>query len=211
METAKKPPSRAVRSVMSQFGRPRGLLGRVVGLILANRPGNLRRNRFTVEKLALKDGERVLEIGCGPGVALKLCLNSGPSVSCAGLDHSEAMIAMSRSRNRGDVKSGRLHLVLGGPEHLEFAGAGFDKVMMINVAMFVSDRASLFADLKRRMASPGRIVVTHEPRNPGATDADGEAFAAKLSGELAAAGFANIRKEALALKRLAAQCVIAES
>jgi hypothetical protein len=60
-----------ITMVYSQFHRPAGLLGRVVGWIMANRPSNIQRSRWTVDLVNLQAGGRVLEIGFGPGLAIE--------------------------------------------------------------------------------------------------------------------------------------------
>jgi hypothetical protein len=57
--------------IVSQFRQPHGFLGQIAGLIIANRPSNLERNNWTVDLLDLKPTDNVLEIGFGPGIALK--------------------------------------------------------------------------------------------------------------------------------------------
>jgi hypothetical protein len=59
-----------IATVYSQFHRPAGLLGRVVGWIMANRPSNIERSRWTVDLLNVQPTDHVLEIGFGPGLAL---------------------------------------------------------------------------------------------------------------------------------------------
>jgi hypothetical protein len=49
--------------VRAQFGRPTGVLGRVLGWTLASRPSNRRRNVWTVSLLNVQRHDRVLEIG----------------------------------------------------------------------------------------------------------------------------------------------------
>lgn len=56
--------------VWSQFGRPRGLLGRLAGRIMASRGSNLARNQWAVELLEVRPDDRILEVGFGPGVAV---------------------------------------------------------------------------------------------------------------------------------------------
>jgi hypothetical protein len=51
-----------------QFRRPTGLLGRLAGWIMANRPSNIERNRWTVDLLNVQPSDHVLEIGFGPGL-----------------------------------------------------------------------------------------------------------------------------------------------
>jgi hypothetical protein len=55
--------------VYSQFGRPRGILGRVAGYVMANRPSNIERNDWVLSLLDIRASDRILEIGFGPGIA----------------------------------------------------------------------------------------------------------------------------------------------
>lgn len=197
--------------IFGQFGKPRGPFGVLVGWILANRPSNLERNSRTIALLDLKDGERVLEIGCGPGVGLAMILKAGANVSCTGLDHSALMIRMARRRNRDDVRTGRAHLVIGGFDKLGYAGAGFHKAMMINVSQFLTERIAAFRALREAMAHGGRIAVTYQPRTLGATEEAGRIEADKVAGDLSDAGFISLRLERIPLKPVAAYCVLAEA
>ena len=54
-------------AIVRQFGRPTGIVGRLVGLVMATRTSNRERNRRTIELLQIQPDDRVLEIGYGPG------------------------------------------------------------------------------------------------------------------------------------------------
>jgi hypothetical protein len=60
-----------IATVHSQFHRPAGLLGRVVGWIMANRRSNIQRSCWTIDPLNLHGGDHVLEIGFGPGLGIE--------------------------------------------------------------------------------------------------------------------------------------------
>ena len=71
METRRRAVKRAVISAMvGQFGHPRGTAGSVAGWVMAHRSSNRRRNNWVVSLLDVQPGERVLEIGFGPGLAV---------------------------------------------------------------------------------------------------------------------------------------------
>jgi len=195
------------QTVIGQFKQPRGVLGHVVGWILAGRGSNLARNRWTVDLLNLGANDRVLEIGCGPGVALELVLARGKGVSAVGIDHSKVMIAQARKRNRGAVKKGRLKLIEGTLEALPADSAPFDKAFSINLIQFVDDKAAFAARVKSLLKPGGVFATTFQPRSAKATRADALDMAARVSKLLTAAGFTSVRTEELDLKPVPAVCV----
>lgn len=195
------------KRVVSQFEHPRGLLGRLAGLILAGRGSNLKRNRWTVEQLALRPGEAVLEVGCGPGVALGLCLAQS-GVRAVGVDHSALMIAQASRRNAGAVKAGRLTLIEGTVETLPAGLGAFDKMFSINVIQFV-DRPAFVARAKALLKPGGLLVTTYQPRHAKATRADALKMADELTELLTRAGFDEVRTLELELKPVPAVCVLA--
>jgi SAM-dependent methyltransferase len=81
-----------MRRVYAQFGRPVGFSGRVVGWIMASRPSNRRRNAWTVSLLDVQRHDRVLEIGFGPGIAIRESSRLAIEGYVCGLDHSEEML-----------------------------------------------------------------------------------------------------------------------
>lgn len=194
-------------AIVSQFARPRGVLGRVVGWILAGRGSNLARNRWTVDLVDPKEGDLVLEVGCGPGVALSLCL-ARQGVRAVGVDHSGVMIAQAGKRNAAAVKASRLALVEGTLDSLPATAGPFDKVYSINVIQFVDQRA--FVARAKQLMKPGSVLATtYQPREVKPTREGALKMAAQVSALLAAEGFTAIRTEELALKPAPAVCVLA--
>ena len=45
-------------TIVGQFKRPHGMLGRLAGWIMASRPSNIRRNLWTVEMLGVRPTDR---------------------------------------------------------------------------------------------------------------------------------------------------------
>jgi len=163
------------RSVIGQFRRPHGLFGRVAGWVMANRPSNRRRNAWTVELLDVRAGDRVLEIGYGPGLALAEMAGRVGSGAVIGLDHSETMRAVAAARNRQAIAEGRLRLHVGRVEDLAAGtvpglGGPFDRIYAINTALFWRNRQAVFGALARRLAPGGRVAVTAEMCAAGLTD-----------------------------------------
>jgi len=74
------------RRKINQFGFPHGPLGHLAGLVM--RHGNTDMEQAAVDALTLHGSERVLEIGPGPGVGLRLLADRLPGGHATGLDPS---------------------------------------------------------------------------------------------------------------------------
>ncbi|MFO0990682.1 MAG: methyltransferase domain-containing protein [Hyphomicrobiales bacterium] len=119
---------------------------------------NARVNAVAVEALRLSAGEHVVEIGCGPGHALKLLLASSPDATVTGIDHSAVMIGQAAALNAKALREGRLTLLSGDFTDLPFASQTVDAVLAVNVAYFMQGAQAL-AEARRILRPGGRIVV----------------------------------------------------
>src|SRR2546426_9124300 len=99
---------RFTQTVGRQFGRPRGPLGWIVARLM--RRGNAPLNLWMVELLDVAPGDRVLEVGFGPGVALAELLARASDGFVAGVDASELMVRQARSRHANAIAAGRLEI-----------------------------------------------------------------------------------------------------
>lgn len=186
-----------MRSLANQFGNPHGALGRVAGWVMGRRTSNVRRSRWAVELLDLQPGERLLEVGCGPGVAIAAASTRGNAV--VGVDRSAVMIGQARRRNDGAVRAGRVELVTAPVEDLPDFDTPFDKVLAVNTVGHWDDPLDGLTALRRVLRSGGRIAVVTQPRSAGATAADSLAAADTTAGLLGEAGFDDVRIETLEL------------
>jgi ubiquinone/menaquinone biosynthesis C-methylase UbiE len=203
------PPTTLVSKIARQFAKPHGLAGRLVGLVLANRPSNVRRSRWTVDLLAISPGDRVLEIGCGPGVALKACLEAlkerGEAV---GVDHSDVMINQAGRRNSRAIGSRRLKLITGTIDDLPVDAGPFDRIFSINVIQFTNKEAFIAACVKH-LAPKGVLATTFQPRIKPTREA-ALAMAKTLTELAVKAGLSNVRAEILDMKPAPAVCVLGQ-
>jgi SAM-dependent methyltransferase len=84
----------------AQFGQPSGVVGQIVGQILAHAKSNTERTLWTLSLLDIRPGDRMLEIGCGPGVALEIASQMASTGIVVGVDHSEVMVRQAASEMR---------------------------------------------------------------------------------------------------------------
>lgn len=194
-------------SLQQQFRQPIGWLGALAGWIMANRPSNRQRNRWTVKLLNIQSRDHILEIGCGPGLALQLCQKQARQGFVMGLDHSGVMVNQAKRRNpQLTILQGSLQNLptLLPPTQL------FDKIFAINVVQFMDD-LNLFYRQIHNFSKPGGIVATtYQPRHAKANRQDALDMAEKITMAMRQAGFSNMKVEELPLQPLPAMCVRGE-
>lgn len=195
-------------AIASQFERPRGLLGQLTGWIMAHRRSNRDRNRWTVDLLDIQPNDHVLELGCGPGLALEGCLALATDGFVIGLDHSETMLQQAAARNRSALLAGRLQLRQGSTETLLRSSERFDKIFSVNVVQFLDDKPSLFAAFYDHLRPNGLIATTYMPRGENPSRAKAWRLAETVRQIMETVGFAQIRIEELPLQPVPALCVI---
>ncbi len=195
-------------TIVRQFKRPEGPLGGIAGWIMATRPSNVRRNLWTVGLLGVRPGDRVLEIGCGPGVALKACAEQATMGLIVGVDHSQAMLAQAARRNRQAIERGQVQLRLGGLDLVPTLGGAFDKIFLVNVIQFLPDKAAAFRTFHEALAPGGTLAATYQPRHRNPARADAIRVADEIREIMAAGQFEAISAEELRLRPVAAICVL---
>ncbi|HEX8854678.1 MAG TPA: methyltransferase domain-containing protein [Thermoleophilaceae bacterium] len=189
-----------IERVRAQFGRPTGFPGRIAGWVMAHRSSNLRRNAWAVSLLEVQRDDRVLEIGFGPGIAIRELARLAPDGYVCGLDHSEVMLRQAARRNADGVRLGRVELRLGSVERLPAFEAPFDKILAVNALQFLDQPVEPLRELRRGLRSGGRIAIAFQPRGPGASDHAARTRGQKIAAALRDAGFSQVRLETLELK-----------
>ena len=93
---------------------------------------------------------RLVDVGCGAGLALQLAAKRGAAV--AGLDAAERLVEVARRRNPDvDVRVGDL-------EQLPFPDATFTAATSFNAVQYASDPTAALREL-RRVLAPGSPVA----------------------------------------------------
>lgn len=177
--------------LVRQFHRPTGPVGHVVGWVMATRPSNVDRNRWAVDQLDVGPGDRVLEIGFGPGVAIEALAARATEGTVFGIDHSEVMVRAARRRNAAAVAEGRVVLTTAGVDDLDdFDGLrALDLVLAVNNLGMWPDPPAQLRRLRTRLRPGGRIAIGSQPRTPGADAETARRSAEAIATQLTDAGF----------------------
>jgi ubiquinone/menaquinone biosynthesis C-methylase UbiE len=114
----------------------------------------------SIELLAVRPGQHLLDVGCGLGdVVRRLAERVGPSGRVAGIDLSERLIAEARRRSAEHGAAVEFHV--GSAERLPWPADSFDGSRVDRVLMFM-DRPEQAIGEMARVTRPGGWVVASE-------------------------------------------------
>jgi ubiquinone/menaquinone biosynthesis C-methylase UbiE len=186
--------------LFSQFGCPRGLLGHLAGSMMALE--NKRANQLIVDSLELEPEDYVLEVGCGPGVAVERAARRAKLA--IGVDPSTIMVAQARRRNRAAIRDGRAEIAAASADDLPFDDGFFTSAFGIHTVHHWPCAEDGLREFVRVLEPGGRVVLAERVQRPGrdphahgASEDELDAFGVLLT----QVGFTSIRRIEHELKR----------
>ncbi|MGW0652637.1 SAM-dependent methyltransferase [Streptomyces umbrinus] len=127
------------------------------------------RIRQAVAALDVRAGDRLLEIGCGGGVAVGLICPLLTTGTITAVDRSATATARAVRHNAGPVRDGRATIATAAFTEPGLTGAGladrrFDKIFAINVNLFWTGPARAELALAAHLLTPGgALYAFYEP------------------------------------------------
>ena len=133
----------------------------------ARKYGNSLSNRITVRLAKLKPGDVLLDIGSGPGAAVREAARRLHSGVAIGVDPSVAMVKIARRLSGRHPARGRMSFRVGTAEHLPVEDRSISVALTINTLHHWARPKSGFAEVKRVLAPGGRIIITDNASKDG--------------------------------------------
>lgn len=117
--------------------------------------------------LEIKEGESILDVGCGPGFVIEKVVkeNTGKRISVIGLDFSRGMIkhARKRCKNFSNVKLQVADL----NKNLEFPDSSFDKVVCSNTLYALENPQGVVSEFYRVLKPEAAVIIANPKPNAG--------------------------------------------
>lgn len=156
------------RILEAGFGRPRGVLGRVGGRLMAR--GNAATEQYMVQLAEPGEHEAVLVLGFGPGVGLRAAGIRSDHV--IGVDPSPVMREAARRRCADLIERERVRITSGTADGTGLADATVGLVLGANNVQLWPDWHAGLAELRRVLRPGGRLLLSaHRKWLPGGPSA----------------------------------------
>jgi len=111
--------------------------------------------RETLRRVEVREGHRVLDVGCGTG-NLMLALSEAVSrIELAGIDPCAEMLELARQKLPRSIE-----LRESGAEHLPFPSESFDVVVSTSALHDFRDPLRVLSEIKRVLKPNGELVIT---------------------------------------------------
>ncbi|TQM03027.1 SAM-dependent methyltransferase [Pseudonocardia kunmingensis] len=147
------------------------------------------RIRWAVDLLDPRPGDRILEVGCGPGVAAALVCARLSTGRMLAVDRSAVAVERTTRRNADHVAAGRLEVRRCTLDEVD-GERSFDAAFAVDVNLFwVRDPAAELQVLRRTLRPGGRLHVLYGAGGPTTADR----ITAPVAAALHAQGFRGVR------------------
>ena len=113
--------------------------------------------------LGITPGARVLEVGCGHGVAATLVCERGARLTA--IDRSARMIAAAERRNAAFVATGQAEFLVAELEDADLGDRRFDLVFAVRVGLFHREPERAHALAARWLAPGGAVRAFYDAAN----------------------------------------------
>ena len=120
-----------------------------------------------VDALDPRPGDRVLEVGCGHGVAVSLVAGRLTTGRIVAIDRSPKMTDAAMRRNREHIAAGRAEIRTGRFQDLGLGDERFDKIFAVHVRELASEEGLAWA---RALLTPGGRISLFDQMSPGSDE-----------------------------------------
>lgn len=137
--------------------------------------------RAIIERMHCRPGERILEVGVGTGLSLRLY---PPQVQVYGIDICTEMLCRARARVLREEMPQAAGLCRMDAERMGFADGSFDKVVAMYVVSVVPEPWRLVEEMRRVCRPQGELFIVNHFQHSNPLVAGVERLVAPLSGFL---------------------------
>ena len=123
-----------------------------------------------LQQVSIGKNFKILDIGCGGGRTVQKLAAVATEGHVCGVDYANGSVAVSRSKNAGLIKSGRVVIREGSVSQLPFPDCSFDLAVAVETQYYWPDLVNDMKEVRRVLKSGGRLIVIAETYKHGRFD-----------------------------------------
>jgi cyclopropane fatty-acyl-phospholipid synthase-like methyltransferase len=140
-----------------QFKKPTGFLGIFTANLMAK--NNQKNYDRLIMDLDLQPQDKLLEIGYGPGIGIRLIAEKCSTCTIHGIDFSKLMYKRASKYNKQYIDAGRVQLQHGDFLHVPVAQNEYDKIFCLNVVYFWNELRAPFEKVHSLLKQSGSLHI----------------------------------------------------
>ncbi len=106
-----------------------------------------------IKRINIKEGSKILDIGCGTGNLLYLLEKENKDLSLYGIDISKNMLNIAKTKLK------KSNLILSSAENIDFKDDSFDIVFSTEAFHHYSDYSKIMNNIHKILKKNGRLIV----------------------------------------------------
>ncbi|WP_108808579.1 class I SAM-dependent methyltransferase [Aquimarina spinulae] len=152
-----------LKNIAQQLRKPEGDWGIEMGEKM--NVGNKFINLHTIDALAPKANDAILEIGMGNGFFVKDIFTLENTVQYKGCDYSQEMVNKATALNKKLIKEGKAGFFLANANKIPFEDGEFNTVFTINTIYFWEDPQRILEEIRRILKPNGKLIISLRPKS----------------------------------------------
>ena len=149
-------PRRPPKPILNAFLLPRGILGRVGGLLMSRGVAQ----QGEIADLITAPGSDLCEVGSGPGLLAAVLADRHPHLRLHLVDPSPVMRSQAARRCAGSIEAGLVSINDGTAESLPLAAGSCDSLIAVNSILMWPDLAAGLTEISRVLRPGGTLVLS---------------------------------------------------
>ena len=160
---------------------------------------------WACDVMSIRPNDKILEIGCGPGILVQQIAGRLTGGVITAIDRSAAMLKAANGRNREFIENGIAQFLPGEFLASELQRNAFDKIVAFNVNFFWKRSEEELKHIKKYLKPDGRLYIFYQLPHEITIEA-----AKPMHENLQANGFDIIDAMLKKLKPTSAFCIISK-
>ena len=146
--------------LINQSKEPKGLIGKFMLGTMNMAHKNI--FKLGLENIRINDNSKILDLGFGGGMALKMISKKHKKIKLFGIDFSEESIKTGTKNNKKDIKNGKIELIKGDIEKMPFSDNYFDIITAFQTLYYWDNLDKKLLEIFRVLSEMGQFIIVAE-------------------------------------------------